>query len=114
MLSLPTSPACTPLQGDCAFRRWEPCVSEPMGWWRAARPAQDGDCERRLLCSPPPSDEGNCHNAGERLLLVTSYQVPMRRIGLAVALVLILLRVPLATQAQQTGSVTTKERSLGL
>src|SRR5262249_48759697 len=31
----------------------------------------------RLFPYPPPSDEGNCHDACEHPLLVTSYQVPM-------------------------------------
>ena len=41
----------------------------------------------RLYWYPPPSDEGNCHDVCGRLSLVTSYQVSMRLIGLARALV---------------------------
>src|SRR4029453_15549059 len=36
----------------------------------------------RLYPYPPPSDEGNCGDVCGRLSLVTSYQVPMRLIGL--------------------------------
>src|SRR5262252_8330016 len=54
----------------------------------------------RLYPYPLPFDEGNCHDACERLLLITSYQVPMRRIGLAVVFGISLLTVPLAAEAQ--------------
>src|SRR5262252_6797003 len=55
----------------------------------------------RLYPYPLPFDEGNCHDACEHLLLVTSYQVPMRRIGLAVVLMTGSLLVALAAEAQQ-------------
>src|SRR5262247_2943393 len=42
----------------------------------------------RLYPYPPPSDEGNCHDACEHRSLVTSYQVSMRRTGLGVGLAL--------------------------
>src|SRR5205807_118630 len=51
----------------------------------------------------PPSDEGNCPDVCGRLSLVTSYQVPMRLIGLVLALSLAL--APLAAEAQQKGKV---------
>src|SRR5215471_6566717 len=53
----------------------------------------------RLYPYPLPFDEGNCHDACEHSLLVTSYQVPMRRIGLAVVLAISVL-APLAADAQ--------------
>src|SRR5262244_557361 len=59
----------------------------------------------RLFPYPPPSDEGNCHDACEHPLLVTSYQVRMRLIGLAVVLTLSLILAPLAAEAQQAGRV---------
>src|SRR5262249_43974290 len=54
---------------------------------------------------PLPFAEGNCHDACEYLLLVTSYQVPMRWIGLAVVLTLSLALAPLPGEAQQAGTM---------
>src|SRR5207244_4791219 len=48
----------------------------------------------------PSSDEGNCPDACGRLSLVTSYQVPMRLIGLV--LVLSIALVPPVARAQST------------
>src|SRR5215510_12340788 len=61
----------------------------------------------RLYPYPPPSDEGNCHDACEHPLLVTSYQVPMRRIWLAVVLAVSLVVPPLAAEGEQRGRVAT-------
>src|SRR5215831_17489603 len=54
----------------------------------------------RLYPYPPPSDEGNCHDACEHRSLVTSYQVSMRLLGLAVVLAVSLLAEPYAAEAQ--------------
>src|SRR5262244_1855535 len=58
----------------------------------------------RLYPYPPPSDEGNCHDACEHPLLVTSYQVPMRRVALAVVLSVALL-VPPSAEPQQSAKL---------
>src|SRR5262252_7588154 len=54
----------------------------------------------RLYPYPLPFDEGNCHDVCEHRLLVTSYQVPMRLIGLAVVLALGLTLTSLCAQTQ--------------
>src|SRR5262249_40376087 len=60
----------------------------------------------RLYPYPPPSDEGNCHDACEHPLLVTSYQVRMRLIGLAVVLTVSLALEPVAAaEAQQIAKI---------
>jgi len=60
-----------------------------------------GVVQREAARYPPPDDEGNCHDACERLSLVMSYQVLMRRIGLAVVLAVSITLAPLAAEAQQ-------------
>src|SRR2546427_1230267 len=56
----------------------------------------------RLQPYPPPSDEGNCHDACEHLSLVTSYQVPMPqtvgRRAVLIGLAATLLRSPAHAQ----------------
>src|SRR5215510_5294816 len=56
----------------------------------------------RLYPYPLPFDEGNCHDVCEHRLLVTSYQVSMRRIGLAVVVITGFLLVPRGAEAQGT------------
>src|SRR4029450_5012456 len=59
----------------------------------------------RLQSYPPPSDEGNCHDACGRRSLVMSYQVPMRLIGLAVVFAVGLTLASLAAEAQPAAKI---------
>src|SRR5215831_10144573 len=60
----------------------------------------------RLYPYPLPFDEGNCHDVCEHRLLVTSYQVSMRRrIGLAVVLAVSLALAPFSAEAQPANKV---------